>query len=115
MPDSDAVDISLLDVRVARVTAAPMAVGTRAPSRVLALDLGELGSRTSVGQFGLVDESELVGSLVVAAINLGRRRIGRYDSDALTLGVAHPASPPDQAQARPLRPPPDATPGEKVF
>lgn len=115
MPASDAADFSLLDLRVARVDAAPLAVGTRVPSRVLSLDLGDLGSRTSVGQFALVDESELVGSLVVAVVNLGRRRIGRYDSDALTLGVAHPASPSSEAQARPLRPPPDASPGERVF
>lgn len=108
-------DFSTLDARVARVLAAPLAVGTRVPSRVLALDVGGLGPRTSVGQFALVDEADLVGTLVVAVVNLGRRRVGRYDSDALTLGVAHPGSPPDQAQARPVRPPADALPGERVF
>ena len=115
MESSAGADFSLIDLRVAKVLSAPIATGTRAPSRVLTLDLGGLGTRTSVGQFALVDEDTLVGSLVIAAVNLGRRRIGRYDSDALTLGVAHPASPDGEAQARPIRPPSDAPPGERVF
>jgi tRNA-binding protein len=104
-----------VDLRIARVTSATLATGTNAPSRVLALDLGPLGTRTSVAQFAIVPEHELVGSLVVACINLGPREIGAYVSEALVLGVRHPQSPPDQAQALPLSAPPGATPGEPIF
>lgn len=104
-----------LELRVARVRAAPLAEGTRAPSRVLTLDLGPLGVRTSVAQFALVPEADLVGRLVVVCSNLGTRRIGRYRSEALVLGTPHPGSPDGQAQALPLAAHPDAAPGDVVF
>ena len=40
-----------VDLRVARVTEAEMASGTRFPCRALKLDLGHLGQRLSIGQF----------------------------------------------------------------
>jgi len=52
---------SNVDLRVARVLAAPRAEGTRYPSRVLRIDVGHLGERTSVGQYALIPEDELVG------------------------------------------------------
>lgn len=104
-----------VDLRVARVLAAPMAEGTTVPSRVLQLDLGHLGQRTSVGQYALIDDDTLVGRNVVACINLGSRRIGDYESEALVLGAPHPANPPGQAQATPLYVSDDARPGDEVF
>jgi tRNA-binding protein len=104
-----------VDLRVARVVAAPRAEGTRHPCRVLTLDLGTLGRRTSVGQYALVDEAELQGRNVVACVNLGAREMGPYRSDALVLGVAHPDSPPGQAQALPLQASEMASPGDKIF
>ena len=104
-----------LDFRVARVTRASLAEGTRAPSRVLMLDLGPLGVRTSVAQFALVPEAEMVGRNVVACCNLGTRRIGRYTSEALVLGTPHPDNPPGQGQALPLFAHPEAAPGDRVF
>ena len=106
---------AVVDLRVARVLAAPLAVGTRMPSRVLTLDLGEHGERTSVAQLALVAEEDLVGSVVVACVNLGVRQIGRYRSEVLVLGAPHPDSPPDQAQALPLHVDQRATPGHRVF
>lgn len=104
-----------VDLRVARVLAAPMAHGTRAPCRVLHLDLGPLGERTSVGQYALMDETDLVGRNVVACVNLGQREMGSYVSEALVLGAPHPDSPPDQAQATPLWVDDAAQPGDAVF
>ncbi|WP_456424972.1 tRNA-binding protein [Rhodocaloribacter sp.] len=104
-----------LDFRVARVTRAPLAVGTRAPSRVLTLDLGPLGVRTSVAQFALVPEAEMVGQNVIACRNLGVRRVGKYASEALVLGTPHPDNPPGQGQALPLFAHPEAAPGDRVF
>jgi tRNA-binding protein len=104
-----------VDMRVARVVAAPRAEGTKAQTRQLTLDLGEMGERTSVGQFALVAEEDLVGSHVVACINLGERPIGDLLSQALVLGTPHPDSPVDEDQAMPLRADPAARPGESVY
>ncbi|HEX2384588.1 MAG TPA: hypothetical protein VHI95_18240 [Acidimicrobiales bacterium] len=104
-----------VDMRVALVRSAPIAPGTNAPSRLVALDLGPLGRRQSVAQFALVDESDLVGKFVVACINLAPRQIGEHLSEALVLGVPHPDSPDGQAQALPLFVSDLATPGDRVF
>ena len=104
-----------IDMRVARIAAAPLAEGTRARMRRLTLDLGELGERMSVGQFALVEETDLVGAKVVACINLGERPIGGLVSQALVLGTPHPDSPDDEDQAVPLRADPDATPGQAIY
>jgi tRNA-binding protein len=91
-----------VDMRVGRVLAAPLARGSRFPSRVIQVDLGPLGTVQSVGQYALLDESDLVGKNVVVCVNLGSREMGDYVSDALLLGVPHPDSPDAEAQATPL-------------
>lgn len=104
-----------VDMRVAVVRAVIETTEARFPSRILELDLGELGTRKSVGQFALVDEADLVGSKVVACVNLGSREMGPYLSEALVLGTPHPDSPSDQNQALPLRADPESSPGEQVY
>jgi tRNA-binding protein len=104
-----------VDMRVARVVAAPLAEGTRFTSRVLTLDLGPLGQRTSVAQLALVDEADLVGRNVVACVNLGSRELGPYVSEALTLGTPHPDSPDHESQAVPLYAADLATPGDRIY
>lgn len=114
-PTIDYPEFDKVDMRVVRVLSAPMAEGTIKPSRVLTLDAGPLGQLTSVGQFALVPEEELVGSNLVACRNLGTRKIGRYRSEALVLGALHPANPPGQSQATPLRISVDVPPGSRIF
>jgi tRNA-binding protein len=104
-----------VDLRAARVTAAPLAEGTRFPCRVLTLDLGPLGERVSVGQYALIGEADLVGSLVVACVNLGTREMGAYRSEALVLGTRHPDSPAEQGQAVPLSADRSTVPGTPIF
>jgi tRNA-binding protein len=104
-----------VDMRVGRVVSAEMALGTRAPSRVIRVDLGPLGIVQSVAQLALVPEAELVGRNVVVCINLGPRRIGRYVSDALVLGVPHPENPEGQGQAMPLYVDDGAELGSRIF
>lgn len=104
-----------VDMRVAVVREVRDAPEARFPSRVLTLDLGELGTRKSVGQFALIDEAELVGSKVIACVNLGSREMGPYLSEALVLGTPHPQSPPEQSQALPLRADPESSPGDYVY
>jgi tRNA-binding protein len=104
-----------VDLRVAAVLAAPSAEGTRMRTRKLTLDVGEFGTLQSVGQFALVDEGDLVGSHVVACVNLGKRQIGKHASEALVLGTPHPESPAEEAQALPLRADRMASPGDRIF
>jgi len=104
-----------VDMRVGRVLSAEMAVGTRAPSRIVRVDLGALGTIQSVAQLALVPEAELVGRNVAVCINLGPRRIGRYVSDALVLGAPHPDNPEGQGQATPLYLDARAEPGRQIF
>ncbi|MFF7284529.1 hypothetical protein [Streptomyces griseorubiginosus] len=104
-----------VDMRVARVISAPLAEGTRFPCRVITLDLGHLGERTSVGQYALLEEEELANKNVVVCANMGPREMGPYKSDALVLGAPHPDSPKDQAQATPLFVSDAATPGDCIF
>lgn len=91
-----------IDLRVVQVKSAPMAEGTRHPCRILTVDAGDLGTFTSVGQYALLREEELVGRKVVACCNLTPRPMGPYTSQVLILGTPHPDSPPDQTQALPL-------------
>ena len=104
-----------LDFRVALVESAEMAEGTRMPSRKLVLDLGHLGKRVSIAQFALVPEEELVGRKVIACCNLGVKRMGKYESQALVLGTPHPNNLEGQAQALPLYAHPEAVLGDTVF
>lgn len=104
-----------VDMRIAAVKSAGEAKESRFPSRILELDLGEFGTRRSVGQFALVAENELVGKKVVACINLGSRAMGPYTSEALVLGTPHPDSPPGQSQALPLWADPASSAGDTVF
>ncbi len=91
-----------VDMRVGVIRSAARASEAAKPSRHITIDLGPLGEVTSVGQFALIEEAELVGKRVVVCINLGERQMGPYLSQVLVLGAPHPDSPPDQAQATPI-------------
>lgn len=104
-----------IDLRVGRVLAAPLVKGSVPPVRQLSIDVGPLGRRTSVGQFALVPEHELVGCNLAVCVNLGSKEVAGLPSDVLVLGARHPASPPGEAQATPLRLAADTTPGSPVY
>lgn len=78
----------LLDMRVGRVTRAEPNAGARKPAYRLWIDFGPLGERTSSAQLTtLYTAEELVGRQVVAAVNLGDRRIAGFVSQVLVLGA----------------------------
>jgi tRNA-binding protein len=104
-----------VDLRAAKVISAPLAEGTKSPCRVITLDVGHLGTKTSIGQYALIDEDDLVGKNVVVCVNLGQREMGPYISELLVLGTHHPESPADQSQAVPLLASDSALPGDSVF
>jgi tRNA-binding protein len=78
----------VLDLRVGRVLRAEPNERARKPAYKLWIDFGPLGERTSSVQLrALYRADELVGRLVVAAVNLGSRNIAGFTSEVLVLGV----------------------------
>ncbi len=79
---------SALDLRVGRVLRAEPNDRARKPSYRLWIDFGPLGERTSSAQLrALYQAEDLVGRLVVAAVNLGTRNIAGFTSEVLVLGL----------------------------
>ena len=78
-----------IDLRVGTVTRAEPFPEARKPSIRLWIDFGaELGERRSSAQLTRRYKPEsLVGRQVVAAVNLGDRRIAGFVSQALVLGA----------------------------
>lgn len=78
-----------LDLRVGTVLSAEPFPEARKPSIKLSIDFGaELGVRRSSAQLTLrYRPEELVGRQVVAAVNLGDRRIAGFVSQVLVLGA----------------------------
>jgi tRNA-binding protein len=77
-----------LDLRVGRVRRAEPNERARKPSYKLWIDFGPLGEKTSSAQLrALYTADELVGRLVVAAVNLGSRNIAGFMSEVLVLGL----------------------------
>jgi tRNA-binding protein len=81
-----------LDLRVGRIQRAEPNERARKPSYRLWIDFGPLGEKTSSAQLrALYRGEELVGRLVVAAVNLGSRNIAGFTSEVLVLGLPDPA------------------------
>ena len=77
-----------LDLRVGRVLRAEVNERARKPSLKLWIDFGPLGEKTSSAQLrALYRPEELIGRLVIAAVNLGTRNIAGFTSEVLVLGV----------------------------
>jgi len=77
-----------LDMRVGRIVRAEPNAGARKPSYKLWIDFGPLGEKTSSAQLvDLYSAEQLTGRLVVAAVNLGTRRIAGFPSEVLVLGL----------------------------
>lgn len=77
-----------LEMRVGRITRCEPNVGAKKPAYCLWIDFGPEGERTSSAQLTQVYKAEeLVGRLVIAAMNLGSRRINGFMSQVLVLGL----------------------------
>ena len=78
----------VLELRVGRILRAEPNERARKPSYRLWIDFGPEGERRSSAQIAaLYSTDELVGRLVIAAMNLGTRNIAGFESEVLVLGL----------------------------
>src|SRR5205823_3081127 len=82
-------DFYAIDMRVGTVLRAEPFPEARKPSITLVIDFGpELGEKRSSAQLTVhYTPEQLVGRQVIAAVNLGTRRIATFDSEVLVLGA----------------------------
>jgi tRNA-binding protein len=82
-------DFASIDMRVGTVLTAQPFPEARKPAIKLTIDFGpELGVKRSSAQLTVhYSPDQLVGRQVVAAVNLGTRRIATFDSEVLVLGA----------------------------
>lgn len=94
LPRSPAVDpatLAALDLRVGRVVAVDEFPEARTPAWKLTVDFGPaVGRLRTSAQITNYARDELVGRLVVGAINLGDKRIAGFTSEFLVLGGLQP-------------------------
>ncbi len=77
-----------LELRVGRILSAEVHDGARKPAFRLRIDFGPSGIKASSAQLtDLYTPHSLIGRTVVAAMNLGSRRIAGFASEVLVLGV----------------------------
>lgn len=103
---------ALLDMRVGRIVRVEHNEKARKPSYQLWIDFGpELGERTSSAQItDLYTRTELVGKQIIAAVNLGSRKIAGFESQVLVLGL-----PDENGRVVLLQPQRDVPLGARVF
>ncbi len=80
--------LETFDLRVGRILRAEPNPRARKPSYKLWIDFGPLGEKTSSAQLtARYQTDQLIGRLVVAAVNLGVRSVAGFQSEVLVLGV----------------------------
>jgi tRNA-binding protein len=109
-PDVGADAFFALDMRVGRITSVAPFEAARKPSWQLRVDFGPaVGELQTSAQITNYPADELVGRLVVGALNLGPRRIAGFRSEFLVLGALEP-----DGTVRLLEVPADVEPGAPI-
>jgi tRNA-binding protein len=110
-PPVPAASFFAVDMRVGRVVECEPFPQARQPAYRMLIDFGPLGTRRSSAR--LTDNytpEELVGTLVVAVVNLPPRQIGPVRSEVLVLGAYQHGG----TRVRLLRPDGDCSPGDRI-
>jgi tRNA-binding protein len=109
-PDIGADDFFAVDMRVGRVLEVEAFPEARKPAWKLTVDFGPaVGTLRTSAQVTSYSEPELVGRLVVGAVNLGTKRIAGFTSQFLVLGSIDP-----DGTVRLLQPEPGVSPGDPI-
>ena len=111
LPDVTPPDFFAIDLRVGSVTAVEEFPEARKPAWKLSVDFGpEIGVLRTSAQVTNYERDELLGRLVVGAVNLGTKRIAGFVSEFLVLGAVSP----DDGTVQLLEVSADARPGWRV-
>ncbi|MGH3318698.1 MAG: tRNA-binding protein [Streptosporangiaceae bacterium] len=108
-PDINASDFFAVDMRVGRVVGVEEFAEARTPAWKITVDFGALGKLRTSAQVTHYAREDLVGRLVVGAVNLSTKRIAGFRSEFLLLGAVS-----DEDVVRLLSPDSDAAPGEPI-
>jgi tRNA-binding protein len=88
LPDVTPNEFFAVDVRVGRIIAVEAFPEARKPAWKLTVDFGpDIGELRTSAQVTNYAQDDLVGRLVVAAVNLGEKRIAGFTSQCLVLGA----------------------------
>lgn len=109
-PPIDCDAFARLDLRVGRVVQVLPFPRARAPSYKVELDLGPLGRRWSSAQLAHYAPEALLGTLVVAVVNMPPRNVAGFPSEVLILGARG-----ETGEVVLLTPRVGVAPGESVF
>jgi tRNA-binding protein len=103
-------DFFALDLRAGRIVDVADFPEARKPSLKITVDFGpQVGRMSSSAQITNYTKEELAGRMVVAAINLGSKRIAGFKSEFLVLGALDP-----DGTVRLLGLEPDVEPGAPI-
>ena len=84
-------DFLAVDLRTGRVTQVEDFPETRKPAYKITVDFGpKVGTLRTSAQITNYPQEELVGRMVVGAVNLGTKRIAGFESQFLILGSLDP-------------------------
>lgn len=108
-PDIPYDTFAAVDMRVGEVIKVEPFPEARKPAWKVTVDFGPIGVRRTSAQVTNYTEEELVGRLVVGAVNLGSRRIAGFRSEFLLLGGVDA-----DGTVRLLLPDPGASPGDPI-
>ncbi|MGH2776064.1 MAG: tRNA-binding protein [Actinomycetota bacterium] len=90
-PDVGADDYFALDIRTGRIIEVQDFPEARKPAWKISVDFGPvIGELQSSAQITNYSRDELMGRLVVGAVNLGKKRIAGFTSEFLILGALDP-------------------------
>lgn len=106
-PPVAAADFFAVDMRVGRVTAVDPFPEARTPAWKVTVDFGALGELRTSAQITHYPREELIGRLVVGAVNLGEKKVAGFRSQFLLLGAVGDS-------VRLLQPDEGAKPGEPI-
>jgi tRNA-binding protein len=108
-PTTAAAQFAAVDLRVGRVVSVETFPEARKPSLKVTVDFGPIGILRTSAQIKNYAADELLGGLVVGAVNVGEKNIAGFRSQFLLLGAMG-----TDGTVRLLRPDGGATPGEPI-